>query len=128
MYGLAKSNESEVSSLFFLSSRERCSTLEDPSVNVGPIGWKLGRIITLTNQDGVTYCFVDTFCLAHTRTLQITNIERGRNRTRAVASLYSLYRVPLVCIFVTLPERRSSVLICNKIIVDARLIFWCRGC
>ena len=79
MYGLPKSNESEVSSLFFLSSRERCSgegTLQGPSVNVGPIGWKLGRIIPLTNRDGVTYRFVDTFCLAHTRTLQIPNVER----------------------------------------------------
>ena len=52
MYGLAKGNENEVSSLFFLLSRERCSgegTLQDPSVNVDPIGWKLGRIISLTN-------------------------------------------------------------------------------
>ena len=131
LYGLAKRNENEVSSLFFLSSRERCSgegTLQDPSVNIGPIGRKLGRIIPLTNQDGVTYHFVDTFCLAHTRTLQVTNEERGRDRTQAVASPYSLYWVPLVCIFVTLPERRSSVSICKKIFGDARLIFWCRGC
>ena len=81
MYGLAKRNENEVSSLFFLSSRERCSgeeALQDSSINVGPIGWKLGRIISLTNRNGVTYRFVDTFCLAHTRTLQITNVERER--------------------------------------------------
>ena len=128
MDGLAKRNENEVSNLFFFFKPWGEGTLQDPSVNVGPIGRKLGRIIPLTNQDGVTYRFVDTFCLAHTRTLRVTNVERGRDRTQAVASPYSLYWVPLVCIFVTLPERRSSVSICKKIFGDARLIFWCRGC
>ena len=85
-----KNMKNEVSSLFFLSRRECCSsegTIQVPSVNAGPLSWKLGRIIPLTNQDSVAYCFVDILCLAHPRT-----------KPRLLLHHILFIGVPLLCI------------------------------